>query len=120
MGMENLTEILSTLIEEVPGTAMAALLGMDGIGVEVQFGKAWEDMDASTIEVELAALAEAVLNASQGLESGMSPEFFLGTTQANFVGAMLDESYFLILGLEPTADLSPAGEALANALEALA
>lgn len=118
--MKNLAEVLSTLIDEVPGTAMAALLGVDGVGVQVELGGAWADMDPSMIEIELAALAEAVLHASQSLQHGMSPEFFLGTTQANFVGAMLDQDYFLALGLEPTADLSLAGEALARALEALA
>lgn len=118
--MENIEGILSTLVQAVPGATMAAFLGLDGVGVQIALGDAWKDVEQEIIEVELAALAEAVQKAVQGLQAGPSPEFFLSTARASFLGAMVDESYFLVLGMAPGGDLERAAEGLAEAREALA
>lgn len=118
--MDNIEETLATLVHTVPGATMAALLGLDGVGVQMAVGDAWQDMEQEVLEIELAALAERVQKTAQGLEVRPSPEFFLGTVRANFLGAMVNASYFLILGMEPTGDLDRAGEALGEAREALA
>jgi predicted regulator of Ras-like GTPase activity (Roadblock/LC7/MglB family) len=118
--MENIEETLSNLVQAVPGAAMAAFLGLDGVGVQIALSDAWKDMEQEVIELELAALAEAVQKAAHGLQAGPSPEFFLSTTQANFVGAMVNTAYFLVLGMQPDGDLGQAGDALGEAREALA
>jgi len=117
--MENIEGTLSNLVQAVPGATMAAFLGLDGVGVQIALGDAWKDVEQEIIEVELAALAEAVQKTANGLQADPSPEFFLSTAQANFVGAMVDAVYFLVLGLEPGGDLERAGEELAEAREAL-
>jgi len=117
--MENIEETLANLAN-VPGATMAALLGMDGVGVQMALGDAWQGAEQEVIEIELAALAEAVQKAAQRLQVNPSPEFFLSTAQSNFLGAMVDPSHFLILGLESSGDLEQAGEALATACSALA
>ena len=117
--MENIEGTLSNLVQEVPGATMAAFLGLDGLGVQIALADAWKDIDQEVIEVELAALAEAVQKALHGLQADPGPEFFLSTAQANFVGAMVDDAYFLVLGMEPGGDLEQAGSGLAQALEAL-
>ena len=119
--MENIEETLANLINNVPGATIAALVGMDGIGVQMALGADWQEADQDVIEVELAALAEAVQKTAQRFTAGQnSPEFFLGTARADFLGAMVDLSYFLVLGLAPNSDLERAGEALGDACLALA
>ncbi len=119
--MESIEETLANLINSVPGATMAALLGMEGVGVQMALGADWEQADQEVIEVELAALAEAVQKTAQRFQSGQSsPEFFLGTAKADFLGAMVDSSYFLVLGLAPNSDLERAGEILGDACLSLA
>lgn len=118
--MENIEGTLSNLTQTVPGATMAAFLGLDGVGVQMALGDAWKDVEQEVVEVELAALAEAVQKTVHGLQAGPSPEFFLSTARANFVGAMVDAAYFLVLGLEAGGDLERAGEALQEACGALA
>jgi len=118
--MGTIEETLANLVEAVPGATMAAFLGLDGVGVQMALGDAWKDVAQESVEVELAALAEAVQKTAGRLQSGPSPEFLLCTAAASFVGAMVDPSYFLVLGMAPGSDLERAGEALAEAREALA
>jgi predicted regulator of Ras-like GTPase activity (Roadblock/LC7/MglB family) len=118
--MESIEETLANLVNTVPGATIAALLGMDGVGVQMALGDAWQDAEQDTIEIELAALAEAIQKAARQLQAGPSPEFFLSTAHVNFLGAMVDPAYFLVLGLEPNGDLERAGESLGEAREALA
>lgn len=119
--MENIEETLANLVNGVPGATMAALLGMDGVGVQMALGTDWEQIDQGVIEVELAALAGAVQRTAQRFQSEQgSPEFFLSTAQADFLGAMVDSSYFLVLGLAPNSDLERAGELLGDACLSLA
>lgn len=118
--MEKVEEILNSIVGEVPGATMATLFGVDGVGVQAALGDAWESMGAEALDVELASLASAVQRAAERLGAGASPEFFLGTARADFVGTMLDDPYFLVLGLEPGSDLDGAREALAQAREVLA
>jgi hypothetical protein len=99
---------------------MAAFLGLDGVGVQAALGDAWKDVEQELIEVELAALAEAVQKVAGRLQAGPSPEFYLSTARANFVGAMVDSAYFLVLGMEPGSDLERAGAGLAQACQSLA
>jgi len=117
--MDPVEEVLSSLIETVPGARMAALLGVDGVGVHVALDSAWQGMDASIVEVELASLAGAVQKATRGMGTSPGGEFFLGTAQANYLGTMLNSSYFLVLGLEPAGDLSQARSSLGQARSSL-
>jgi len=118
--MENIEETLANLVNTVPGTTIAALLGLDGVGVQMALSDAWQDVDQDVIEIELAALAEAIQKTAGRLQVGPSPEFFLSTAQASFLGAMVGPAHFLVLGLEPSGDLEQAGAALGKAQEALA
>lgn len=113
--MDAIAEALGSLVQELPGARMAALLGMDGIGVQVVLGEAWSEKQPALLEVELAALAEAVQRTCERLEAGPIREFFLETGEAAFVGTVLDHGYFLVLGLERTADLPRARAMLAQA-----
>ncbi len=115
--MDNIDQVLASLMDTVPGSTVAALLGMDGVAVQVALGKT--EIDAEVLAIELASLAEAVQKANAKLKTGESGEFFLSTAQFNFLGAMLDSSYFLVLGLTPDGDVERAGEALAQAMESL-
>ena len=118
--MKDIEETLANLVHAVPGATMAALVGMDGVGVQMAVGNAWQEIPQEVLEIELAALAEAVQNTVQRLQAGPSPEFFLSTARASFLGAMVDPAYFLVLGMEPNGDLERAGESLGEAVEALA
>lgn len=118
--MDDLEEVLDSLVEEVPGAIMAGLLGLDGVGAHIAFSEAWRDSEEELIEVELATLANAVQEAARRLHDESSSEFFLQTAQASFLGMMLGSSYFLVLGLEPGGTLEPGRDALAQALETLA
>lgn len=113
--MDEIAETLGALVQELPGARMAALLGMDGIGVQVVFGEAWSEKETALLEVELAALAEAVQRTCERLQAGPVREFFLDTGEAAFVGTVLDRGYFLVLGLERSADLPQARAMLAEA-----
>jgi len=113
--MDPLEEVLSSLIEGVPGASMAALLGVDGVAVQVALGEAWQGVDQAVLEVELASLAESVQKAARGLGAAASEAFFLGTVQASYLGTMLDTSYFLVLGLGPAGDLARARSLLEQA-----
>ncbi len=118
--MDDIAGTLTSLLGSVPGATMAALLGGDGIGVEVVLGADWPDTEPAVLEVELAALAEAVQRAAARMGRGPGTLFFLGTARADFLGRPLDSGYFLVLGLAPGADLSRAREALGRAGQALA
>jgi len=113
--MDRVEQVLTSILEDLPGASMAAMLGTDGVGVQIALGDAWREADPEVAEVELAALAVAVQKAARRLGGGMSQDFFLSTAQSNFLGIMLDPSYFLVLGLDPTGDLDRAREALAQA-----
>jgi|GEM_PF-1628071 predicted regulator of Ras-like GTPase activity (Roadblock/LC7/MglB family) len=128
--MEEIEEVLADLLGSVPGATMAGLLGMDGLAVQIALAESFQEVETELLEVELAALAEAVQKAAGALAAAPSPEFFLGTPRCNFLGAPLNAgvgtgempaltSYFLVLGLSPDADLGKAREALKRACASL-
>ncbi len=121
--MEEIEEVLTAMLDSVPGAAMAGLLGMDGLGVQIALAESLQEVETEVLEVELAALAEAVQKATGALASGPSSEFFLGTARLNFLGVSLagesPPSYFLVLGFSPDGDLGKAREALSRACASL-
>lgn len=120
--MEEIEEVLMTMLDSVPGATVAGLLGVDGLGVQIALTGSLQEVETEVLEVELAALAEAVQKAAGALASGPSPEFFLGTARLNFLGVPLpgeSPSYFLILGFPPESDLGKAREALGRARASL-
>lgn len=117
--MEQIEQVLAAVMEQTPGAILAGLLGADGVGVHILLGEDWQETDTQAVEVELAALGAAVQAAAAGLQAQPSPEFFLGTAQANFLGVMVDPAYFLILGLPTDGDLDQARAALDQARQAL-
>lgn len=120
--MEEIEEVLTRMLDSVPGATVAGLLGMDGLGVQIALAESSQEMETEALEVELAALAEAVQKAADVLASAPSPEFFLGTARLNFLGALLpgeSPSYFLFLGFPPESDLGKAREALGRARASL-
>lgn len=119
--MKEIEEVLTTMLDSVPGAAMAGLLGMDGLGVQIALAESFQEVETEVLEIELAALAEAVQKAAGTLASGPSPEFFLGTARLNFLGVPLTGhfSYFLVLGFSPEGDLGKAREALSRARASL-
>jgi len=118
--MDPVEQVLAEVMEQMPGAILAGLLGTDGVGVQVALGEDWQETDAQAVEVELAALGAAVQKAAAGLEANPSPDFFLGTAQANFLGVMVSPAYFLVLGLPPDGDLDRARAVLNQARAALA
>jgi predicted regulator of Ras-like GTPase activity (Roadblock/LC7/MglB family) len=116
--MDSVEEILSSMLE-VPGVLMATLLGLDGMGVQTALSEDWQGVDTEALDIELATLANSVQRAAGGLGAEVSSEFIFGTVQVSFVGIMLNHPYFLVVGVEPWADLDLAREALSRAGEAL-
>jgi hypothetical protein len=106
------------MLDSTPGAVLSALLGVDGLGVEVVFNDGWSGADRNVLEIELAALAEGLLRADGQFDVTVGEEFFLGTGKVNFVGAMLAPDYFIVLGLAPDGDLAQAWGALAEGLQA--
>lgn len=119
MAVDKFEQILTALVDQVSGGAIAAMLGMDGVGVHVALAEAWKESDREVLEVELAELADGVQRTARELGEGESPTFFLGTPEINFLGTMVDAAYFVVLGVEPGGDLAQAEEALVAAREAL-
>ncbi|MGB9722449.1 MAG: hypothetical protein ACP5OO_00540 [Chloroflexia bacterium] len=120
--MEEIEEVLTTMLASVPGAVLAGLLGMDGLGVQIALAESFQEVDSEILEVELASLAEAVQKAAGALTAHPSPEFFLGTARFNFLGTPLTDepAYFLVLGFSSEGDLDQAHEALGRARAALA
>ncbi len=117
--MDEFSETLNQLIAEVPGSLLAAVLGTDGVGVEVILSDTWPGGERDLVEVELAALASRLEEAGQNLETELGTEFFLGTTQVNLIGTVLEPGYILVLGVSPQGDLEQAWTGLAGALQRL-
>ncbi len=117
--MDRIEETLTSLLSTVSGASMAAMLGMDGVSVQMALSDAWQVAESQVIEVELASLAEAVQKAAAEIAAETSTEFFLSTAKANFLAMMVSPSYFVVLGLEPHGDLALAREALGEAQQTL-
>ncbi|MBN1484720.1 MAG: hypothetical protein JXA37_08355 [Chloroflexia bacterium] len=117
--MDKIEQALTAVMDSVPDATLVALLGLDGVNVQMNRDEGWQALDPQMIEVEIAALAEAVQRTSLRLGPEASPQFFVSTTRANLMGLMLDPDYVLVLAMNPTGSLDRAQQALAQARETL-
>lgn len=75
-------------------------MGFDGIAIDTVAPKA-DGLDTDALLVEYSALLDQVRKAAAVLQTGGLEELAVGTEQLTALLRPIDESYFLILALEP-------------------
>lgn len=127
----DLTELLASAVEKVPGAVAISLLGVDGVAVETingakelpQNGAGSRPRATAAWEVELADLMLAARHSARSLRWGGLRNVILETGQLTFLARMINPDYFLLLVMEKDGNMGRArfelrrvGAALAHSL----
>jgi predicted regulator of Ras-like GTPase activity (Roadblock/LC7/MglB family) len=127
----DLTELLSSAVEKVPGAVAISLLGVDGVAVETingakalpQNGASLRHRATQAWEIELADLMLAARRSARSLQWGGLRNITLETGQLIFLARMINPDYFLLLVMAKDGNMGRArfelrrvGTALAHSL----
>lgn len=101
------TDILSEATRSVEGAVAVGLVGLDGLGVETVTSDS-HDFDKEMAEVELAGLLGNINRTAKNLAAGKVKDIFLEADQQSYLLSPVDADYFLLVALEPGANLGRA------------
>lgn len=93
-------DVLRNIVERTEGAVAGLLMDTSGISVE-SFAKPNGSFDITTVGVEFSVIVGAVRRAAQMLEAGPPQELAVTTDQMTILIRLIDESYFIVLALEP-------------------
>ena len=102
--------ILRTVLEDCAGDAVGvALMGPDGIPIEqLEVSGRGVELDPVALGVEFGRILGEAGKASQAVGGGELAEMAVRTESFWLLMRMVDEEYFLLLALEPEANLGKA------------
>lgn len=91
--------MLRSVVEEVPGSIGAVLMGYDGIAIATHLAAADENPDLQMLAIEYANILKEIRNASAVLNTGELEEVDIRTERYCFVLRAVSEEYFVALAL---------------------
>lgn len=114
--MLDLTELLTTAVEKVPGAVAISLLGVDGVAVETINGPKLLPRDDGTLgpesseawEVELADLMLTAQRSARSLRWGTVDNVTMEAEAVTFLTRMITPDYFLLLVMEKEGNMGRA------------
>jgi predicted regulator of Ras-like GTPase activity (Roadblock/LC7/MglB family) len=101
-------EVLQDATHNVEGLVAAALVGLDGIGVETVLAEGVEGVNAEELEVELATLVSGVNRTLKNLSAGKAKEVIVEGDNLSYFISMVDGNYFVAYVLQGNANLGRA------------
>lgn len=105
----NFEQVLRTIVEECGGGIGAALMGNDGIPIEMYVSpEATSDFEIDTAGVEFGRILEEIRKASDALGGGMVDETVVRAARFSLVFRTVDDENFLIVGVAPEGNLGKA------------
>jgi predicted regulator of Ras-like GTPase activity (Roadblock/LC7/MglB family) len=113
----SLTDILNEAIDKISGALFAGVIGTDGLGVEMAYAGAGDDLDLELAELELGTVASAASAASARIGSGYVLDLTIETEELTYLAGMITPGYFAVLGVRPNASLGRARFAVRQMVE---
>ncbi len=100
-------QLLEDALQQVDGALACGLMGFDGIPVETALGDR-SRVDAPTLGTELSGHILGLARTMDALRIGPMGELSLQTARLWVVARVLNQNYFLLMFLEPGANLGKA------------
>jgi predicted regulator of Ras-like GTPase activity (Roadblock/LC7/MglB family) len=101
------SDVLAEATHSVEGAIAIGLVGIDGMGVETYTSDSHE-FDVERAEVELAGLMGNISRTAKTLEAGKIKDIFVEADSQSYLLSIVDPNYFLLVALEPGANLGRA------------
>jgi predicted regulator of Ras-like GTPase activity (Roadblock/LC7/MglB family) len=108
-------EHLKAIVEQVEGAIACSVMGFDGIAVETEpreFTQAALDVDLQAAWVEFANLMSQAKTTAETLKTGKVSELSVNSEKVITLLRVVNQDYFLVLGLLPTGNFGKARYAL--------
>lgn len=105
------SEHLKTVVESVDGAIACSVMGFDGIAVETipkDMPESGVELDLQTAWVEFANLMSQAKNTAETLKTGKVAELSINSEKVITLLRMVNQDYFLVLGLLPTGNYGKA------------
>ncbi len=101
------SDILAEATRNVEGAVAVGLVGIDGMGVETITADS-HDFDYEMAEVELAGLLGSISRTAKTLAAGKIKDIIVEADKQSYLLSLVDADYFLLVALEPGANLGRA------------
>lgn len=104
-------EHLKTVIDTVDGAIACSVMGFDGIAVETvpkDMPESGLELDLQAAWVEFANLMSQAKNTAETLKTGKVAELSINSEKVITLLRMVNQDYFLVLGLMPTGNYGKA------------
>ena len=104
-------EHLKGIMEQVDGAIACSVMGFDGIAVETQprdLPDSATELDLQAAWVEFANLMSQAKNTAETLKTGKVAELSINSEKVITLLRMVNQDYFLVLGLLPTGNYGKA------------
>jgi predicted regulator of Ras-like GTPase activity (Roadblock/LC7/MglB family) len=105
------SEHLKTIVDSVDGAIACSVMGFDGIAVETQpkdMPESGVELDLQAAWVEFANLMSQAKNTAETLKTGKVAELSINSEKVITLLRMVNQDYFLVLGLLPTGNYGKA------------
>ncbi|MCA2976709.1 MAG: hypothetical protein INH41_03270 [Myxococcaceae bacterium] len=109
------SEHLKAIVDQVDGAIACSVMGFDGIAVETEpreFTQAALDVDLQAAWVEFANLMSQAKATAETLKTGKVAELSVNSERVITLLRVVNQDYFLVLGLLPTGNYGKARYAL--------
>jgi predicted regulator of Ras-like GTPase activity (Roadblock/LC7/MglB family) len=93
--------ILLDTLDQLPGSLLAGVVGLDGLRIEMI---AFEDdlpHDREEAEAELSALVAAVNTATERLRAGRTIDMIIQSEDMTYILALIIPGYYAVIGMQP-------------------
>lgn len=105
------SEHLKTILDSVDGAIACSVMGFDGISVETQpkdMPESGVELDLQAAWVEFANLMSQAKNTAETLKTGKVAELSINSEKVITLLRMVNQDYFLVLGLLPSGNYGKA------------
>jgi predicted regulator of Ras-like GTPase activity (Roadblock/LC7/MglB family) len=103
-----ITDILYEAVDEVNGAQFAAVIGTDGLHVEIVAADEDLPVDLEDIEAELVTMTTALSKTSNRLGSGYIKDLVVESEELTFLASQVIPGYFAFLGVTADGNLGRA------------
>jgi predicted regulator of Ras-like GTPase activity (Roadblock/LC7/MglB family) len=104
-------EHLKSIVQQVDGAIACSVMGFDGIAVETEprdLPESAAELDLQAAWVEFANLMSQAKNTAETLKTGKVAELSINSEKVITLLRMVNQDYFLVLGLLPTGNYGKA------------
>jgi predicted regulator of Ras-like GTPase activity (Roadblock/LC7/MglB family) len=95
---------LKSVVEQVDGAVACSVMGFDGIPVETHEAGAVDDVELNNTWVEYGNVLAQLKTAAELLKTGSVQEVSVNAEKLLTLMRLVNEDYFLVLAMKPTAN----------------